>query len=105
MTTSSEIPVQADAATTPSRGAGFSGLRVVTFESRQAHQTARLIEKAKGIAICAPSMRELPIDENPETQRFGQRLIAGEYDAVVFMTGVGTKYLFDSLDAQHHQQH
>ena len=85
MTTSSEIPVPTAAAKAPSRGAGFSGLRVVTFESRQARETARLIQKAKGIAICAPSMRELPIDENAETQRFGQRLIAGEYDAVVFM--------------------
>lgn len=79
----------------------FSGLRVVAFESRRAVETARLIESAGGIPIVAPSMRELPIEENADALRFGERLIAGEYDAVVFMTGVGAKYLFESLGGRH----
>jgi uroporphyrinogen decarboxylase len=79
----------------------FSGLRVVAFESRRAEETARLILGTGGIPIVAPSMRELPIEENPDALRFGDRLVAGAYDAVVFMTGVGAQYLFESLAGRH----
>ena len=43
---------------------GFAGLRVVAFESRQSSETGRLIEKSGGVAISAPSLRELPLEAN-----------------------------------------
>jgi uroporphyrinogen decarboxylase len=108
---SSDLSVNSASETTTPGGSGgasegrpagaYSGLRVVAFESRRAGETARLIESAGGIPIVAPSMRELPIEENPDALRFGERLVAGAYDAVVFMTGVGAKYLFESLEGRH----
>jgi len=80
---------------------GFGGLRVVAFESRMAADTARLIERAGGIAISAPSMREIPIDENPATFAFATSLLAGRYDVVIFLTGVGTRLLFDAMETRH----
>jgi uroporphyrinogen decarboxylase len=82
----------------------FGGLRVVSFESRQVEETARLVTKAGGIAISAPSLREIPLEDNDAPARFAERLLAGQYDMVVFMTGVGTRYLFSALESSHSRQ-
>jgi uroporphyrinogen decarboxylase len=79
----------------------FAGLRVVAFESRQATETQRLIEKSGGVAIIAPSLRELPIEANDVAFTFARRLLDGAYDAVVCMTGVGTRYLFQAMETRH----
>lgn len=65
-----------------------------------ADEARRLVEKSGGVAIVAPSMRELPLAANESALAFGERLLAGEYDAVVFLTGVGTRYLFDTLETR-----
>jgi len=79
----------------------FGGLRVVAFESRQAEETSTLIEKFGGVSIAAPSVRELPIAANDDAFRFADRLLAGAYDIVLFMTGVGTRYLFEAIETKH----
>ena len=79
----------------------FAGLRVVAFESRQSTETLKLIEKAGGVGIAAPSVRELPIEANDAAFEFAERLLAGAYDIVLFMTGVGTRYLFDAMETRH----
>ena len=38
-------------------------------------------------------MRELPIEANEDAFRFAERLFAGEFDMVIFLSGVGTRYL------------
>lgn len=75
----------------------FDGLRVVTFESRRADEMARLIERHGGEAICAPSMREVPVDPAP-ARAFAEKLFAGEYDMVILLTGVGTRRLVEAVD-------
>jgi uroporphyrinogen decarboxylase len=75
----------------------FEGLRVVAFESRMAAETARLIERYGGVPVIAPSMREVALAENPAAADFARRLLAGELDVVVFLTGVGVKALFEVL--------
>ena len=79
---------------------GFSGLRVIAFESRQADQMARLIERYGGRPIMAPSMREIPLDQNTEVVRFGERLLAGEFGMVILLTGVGTRFMLQVLDTR-----
>jgi uroporphyrinogen-III synthase len=49
----------------------------------------------------APALRELPIQDNPTALRFGIRLIEGQVDVLVLMTGVGTTALFDILKSRH----
>jgi len=53
----------------------------------------KLIENQGGIAFVAPSMREVPIEENLEAFAFAERLHAGEFEMVILLTGVGTRYL------------
>ena len=72
---------------------GFAGLRVLSLESRRATEMAKLIETYGGAAIVAPSMREVPLETNTEAQDFTRKLIAGEFDVVILLTGVGTRAL------------
>src|SRR6266852_4131803 len=79
----------------------FGGLRVVAFESRMAAEVATMIERRGGIAIVAPAMREVPLEDNHAALDFATSLLAGEFDVVVFMTGVGTRALFQALETRH----
>jgi len=71
----------------------FDGLRVLSLESRRANEMATLIRKQGGDPFVAPSMREMPLEANPEAFAFAERLFAGEFDMIVLLTGVGTRYL------------
>jgi uroporphyrinogen-III synthase len=72
---------------------GFAGLRVLSLESRRAPEMAKLIATYGGEAMVAPSMREVPLESNTEAQHFARGLIAGYFDLVIFLTGVGTRAL------------
>jgi uroporphyrinogen-III synthase len=71
----------------------FDGMSVLSLESRRAAEMAELIRKQGGLPFVAPSMRELPLEENREAFDFGARLLAGEFDMVILLTGVGTRQL------------
>jgi len=71
----------------------FDGLRVVSFESRRATEMGELIRRQGGETFVAPSMREAPIENNAEAFAFAERLFAGDFDLVIFLTGVGTRAL------------
>jgi uroporphyrinogen-III synthase len=71
----------------------FAGLRVLSLESRRGAEMAKLIANRGGEAVVAPSMREIPLTTNMEALAFGRKLFAGEFDMVVFLTGVGTRAL------------
>jgi len=72
---------------------GFAGLRVLSLESRRAPEMAKLIATFGGNATVAPSMREVPIESNTEAQAFTRALLAGEFDLLILLTGVGTRAL------------
>ena len=72
---------------------GFAGLRVLSLESRRAAEMAKLIEAYGGTATVAPSMREIPLESNKEAQAFTRELLAGGFDMVILLTGVGTRAL------------
>ena len=82
-------------------GKGFSGLAVAAFESRMAAEMTRLIERYGGQPFVAPALREIPILDNPAALRFGARLIDGQVDMLILMTGIGTTTLFDILRSRH----
>jgi uroporphyrinogen decarboxylase len=87
---------------TPSKSQrGFGGLMVAAFESRMAAEMARLIESHGGRPLVAPSMREVPLEEQAEALAFGDRLLAGAFDILILMTGVGTRTLVRTLETRH----
>lgn len=76
----------------------FSNLRVVAFESRRADDMTRLIERNEGIAFVSPSMREVAVDEDRPTIDFANRLITGQIDAMIFLTGVGIRQMISRIE-------
>jgi uroporphyrinogen decarboxylase len=80
---------------------GFDGLLVAAFESRLAAEMARLITHHGGRPLVAPSMREIPLEENREALAFGEKLLAGHWDILILLTGVGTRTLVQTLETRH----
>lgn len=79
-------------------GNGFGGLRVLSLESRRAREMAQLITNHGGRATVAPSTREVPSGPNPEEAAFAAGLAKGEFQMVIFMTGVGTRALAQAIE-------
>ncbi len=82
----------------------FEGLEVVAFESRRANEIASLISNYGGKPRVGPSMREVPLRDNPAAFTFGEKLFAGELDGVIFMTGVGTRTLVEALETRYSRE-
>ncbi len=79
----------------------LAGLRVLSLESRRAVEIEALIRKQEGLPFVAPSLREAPVEANEEAFDFAGRLFAGEFDMMVLLTGVGTRYLHQLLSTRY----
>ncbi len=82
----------------------FDGLRVISFESRRAIEMGELIRRQGGDPFVAPSMREAPIENNLEAFAFAERLFRGEFDLMIFLTGVGTRALNKVLASRYPEE-
>src|SRR5579872_1530072 len=79
----------------------FDGLRVLSLESRRSAEIEKLIRARGGDPFVAPSMREIPLQDNPEAFAFATRLFAGEFDMVILLTGVGARLLNQILETRY----
>ncbi len=73
---------------------------VCSFESRRADEMCSLIVRHGGQPLSAPSMREIPIENNPVAIQFVQDAIAGKFPVVILLTGGGTEALFEVARSQ-----
>jgi len=64
----------------------FDGLRVLSLESRRSTEIERLIRGQGGEPFVAPSMREVPLADNPEAFQFAERLFRGEFEMMILLT-------------------
>jgi uroporphyrinogen-III synthase len=87
--------------TPASQSPSFDGRKVVTFESRLSGPMADLITKYGGVPVAAPSLREVPLEANAEALDFADRLLAGQFDIVIFLTGVGTRFLAQAIETRY----
>lgn len=71
----------------------FAEKRVLALESRRSSEIAELIRKQGGAPFVAPSMREIPVEEDSSILVFAERLLAGVFDMMILLTGVGTRQL------------
>jgi uroporphyrinogen-III synthase len=78
--------------------AGFNGLRVLSFESRRAQEIAQLIRNNGGEPIVAPSAREVETP-NEEESKLIAGILKNEFDAIIFMTGVGSRALVQAAES------
>ncbi len=75
--------------TTPTQ-IDFGGLVVAAFESRRASEMDSLISRHGGRPRVAPSMREVPLEDDCAVAEFVRRLLDGQIDVLLLLTGVGT---------------
>jgi uroporphyrinogen-III synthase len=75
--------------------ATFNGLRVLSLESRRAREIEKLIRTYGGAPLVVPAMREVGLESNREVLEFASNLIAGQFDLVIFMTGVGVRTMVE----------
>jgi uroporphyrinogen-III synthase len=80
--------------------ASFRGLRVLSLESRRAKEVEKLIRTYGGEAIVVPAMREVGLESNEEALEFAAGLLRGEFDLVVFLTGVGVRAMLDVVQTR-----
>ncbi len=71
--------------------ANFNGLRILSLESRRAKEIEKLIRTYGGEPSVVPAMREIPLASHQQALDFADRVMAGEFDLIVFMTGVGVR--------------
>lgn len=79
--------------------AGFNGLRVLSFESRRAKEIAQLIANSGGVPIVAPTTREVMASPNPDELELIGGILKQQFDAVIFMTGVGARALVEVAES------
>ena len=77
--------------------ASFDGLRVLSLESRRAREVEKLIRTYNGEPLVVSAMRELSLESNVACINFGHRLLAGDFDLVIFLTGVGVAKVMEIL--------
>jgi len=79
-------------------GEGFGNLRVLSLESRRSREMGLLIANHGGQATVVASTREVPSGPNAEESAFARGLVQGEFQVVIFMTGVGTRALAQAIE-------
>jgi len=75
--------------------ASFDGLRVLSLESRRAKEVEKLIRTYRGEPFVVPSMRAVGLESQTAALEFIAGLLRGEFDTVIFTTGVGVRALMD----------
>ncbi len=83
---------------------GFDGLRVLALESRRATELSKLISTYGGRPVVAPAMREVPLQSNTEALAFATKLFAGEFDMIIFLTGVGARALLAVVETAYKRE-
>ncbi|GGA61368.1 hypothetical protein GCM10011507_11080 [Edaphobacter acidisoli] len=84
--------------------ASFDGLRVLSLESRRAKEVEKLIRTYGGEPFVVPAMREVPLDSNVQALEFADDLIKGNYDLVVFFTGIGVRTLVNIVETKYSRE-
>ncbi len=76
----------------------FEGLRIGSLESRRSVEIKRMIERAGGEAFVSPSMREAALPDNRSAIEFAHRILAGQVDAMLLLTGVGVRMFLEQVE-------
>ncbi|HTM04031.1 MAG TPA: uroporphyrinogen-III synthase [Vicinamibacterales bacterium] len=76
----------------------FRGARVLVLESRRARELSSIVSSYGGVPVSAPSMREVPLESNTAAADAVRALIAGGFDIVILLTGVGARAWIDVAD-------
>ena len=80
--------------------ASFNGARGLSVETRRATEVEKPIRTYGGEPIVVPSMREVGLESNQQALEFASGILAGSYDLVIFMTGVGVRAMLEIVQTR-----
>jgi uroporphyrinogen-III synthase len=84
--------------------ASFDGLRVLSLESRRAKEVEKLIRTYGGEPFVVPAMREVKLESNKQALDFAAKLLSGEVDVLLFLTGVGVRALLETVETKYDRE-
>jgi uroporphyrinogen-III synthase len=84
--------------------ASFDGLRVLSLESRRAKEVEKLIRTYGGEPFVVPAMREVKLESNKQALDFAAKLLSGEVDVILFLTGVGVRALLETVETKYDRE-
>lgn len=73
--------------------ASLNGKVLAFVEARMSEEMASLVKRHGGVPYSAPVLQEVFLKDSPEVQQLIEDICAGTVDAVVLLTGVGTRAL------------
>jgi len=76
-------------------------MNVALFESRLSETLADMIKLHGGVPVRAPALKEVPLENNREAFLFADKLFKDEIHVVIFLTGVGTRFLMSVLETRY----
>jgi uroporphyrinogen-III synthase len=77
------------------RGRYLEGATIACLEARRAAEISQMIERAGGRVYLAPTLREVPVEDDAPIRAWIERLTEDRFAAVIFLTGVGCRILLE----------
>jgi uroporphyrinogen-III synthase len=74
-------------------------ITVAILEHRYTKEFSLLFERLGAVVYACPLLEEKPVENRGELQDFIQRVVAGELDMMIFLTGVGARFLVAEADS------
>src|SRR4030095_5687268 len=81
-------PVWENACMTPP----LENFTVAIFEHRFTKEFATLFERAGATVYACPMLEEKPVENREELHHFVHRVVSGNLDEMIFLTGVGARF-------------
>lgn len=79
----------------------LDNITALTFESRMADTTVKLLQRQGVRTLSAPSMQEVPLEHHNDVFSFSDQLFSGKIDILLCMTGVGTNMLIKAMKTRY----
>jgi uroporphyrinogen-III synthase len=77
----------------------LENITVAIFEHRFTKEFATLFERVGATVYACPMLEEKPVENRAELQHFVRRVVSENLDAMIFLTGVGARFLVAEADS------
>ena len=77
----------------PFMAQALEGITIAVFEHRFAKEFSTLFERLGATVHSCPMLEEKPVENREELQQFVRHVVGGNLDVMIFLTGVGARFL------------
>ena len=74
-------------------------LTIAILEHRFTKEFSTLLERFGASVYACPLLEEKPVENREELEEFVRQLAAGTFDAMIFLTGVGARFLVSAAES------